>query len=212
MGDSFFRPTVALQATIHKEPLMGAADNNEAVALAAQAAAGDTHAQRRLVERLHRRVQSIALSILGNARDAEDATQVILMEILKCIGSFRGESLTGWSDRIAARTAIRHARQRRIHGLRFEATEDLDNLAWSKDTAYADADHARDLRDYLAQLPEARREVLVLRHMLDYSIDEIAELTEVSPNTVKDRLLHAREQMRRLIRRDRMMDQSRGGV
>jgi len=212
MGDSFFRPIVALQATIHKEPLMGTADNNEAVALAAQAAAGDTHAQRRLVERLHRRVQSIALSILGNALDAEDATQVILMEILKCIGSFRGESLTGWSDRIAARTAIRHARQRRIHGLRFEATENLDNLAWSKDAAYADADHARDLRDYLAHLPEARREVLVLRHMLDYSIDEIAELTEVSPNTVKDRLLHAREQMRRLIRRDRMIDQSRGNA
>jgi RNA polymerase sigma-70 factor (ECF subfamily) len=212
MGDSFFRPAFAFQATIHEEPLMGPADNNEAVALAAQAAAGDTHAQRRLVERLHRRVQSIALSILGNALDAEDATQVILMEILKSIGSFRGESLTGWSDRIAARTAIRHARQRRIHGLRFEATENLDNLAWSKDAAYADADHARDLRDYLAQLPEARREVLVLRHMLDYSIDEIAELTDVSPNTVKDRLLHAREQMRRLIRRDRMIDQSRGNA
>jgi RNA polymerase sigma-70 factor, ECF subfamily len=212
MGNSFFRPAAALQATIYCEPLMGAADNNEAVALAAQAAAGDTHAQRRLVERLHRRVQSIALSILGNALDAEDATQVILMEILKSIGSFRGESLTGWSDRIAARTAIRQARQRRIHGLRFEATESLDNLAWSRDATYADAGHAHDLRDYLAQLPEARREVLVLRHMLDYSIDEIADLTEVSPNTVKDRLLHAREQLRRLIRRDRMIDQSRGNA
>jgi RNA polymerase sigma-70 factor, ECF subfamily len=210
MTGFFFRPAGALQATIHEEPSMGAADNNEAVALAAQAAAGDTHAQSRLVERLHRRVQSIALSILGNALDAEDATQVTLMEILKSVGSFRGESLTGWSDRIAARTAIRYARQRRVHGLRFEATENLDNLNWSRDAAYADADHVHDLRDYLAQLPEARREVLVLRHMLDYSIDEIAELTEVSPNTVKDRLLHAREQLRRLIRRDRMIDQSRG--
>jgi RNA polymerase sigma-70 factor (ECF subfamily) len=54
--------------------------------------------------------------------------------------------------------------------------------------------------------------VLVLRHMLDYSIDDIAELTEVSPNTVKDRLLHAREQLRRLVRRDRMIDQSRGNA
>jgi RNA polymerase sigma-70 factor (ECF subfamily) len=188
---------------------MGATDNNEAVALAAQAAAGDMHAQRRLVERLHRRVQSIALSILGNALDAEDATQVILMEILKSAGSFRGESLTGWSDRIAVRTAIRHARQRRVHGLRFESTENLDDLAWSSDAAYADGDLARDLRDYLAQLPEARRVVLVLRHMLDYSIEDIAEVTEVSPNTVKDRLLHARQQLRRLIRRDRMIDQSR---
>lgn len=189
---------------------MGAADSNDSVALAALAAAGDTHAQSRLVERMHRRVQSIALSILGNALDAEDATQVSLMEILKSIGAFRGENLTGWSDRIAARTATRYARQRRIHGLRFEATQDLDTLDWSRDAAHADSDHVHDLRDYLAQLPEARREVLVLRHMLDYSIDEIALLTEVSPNTVKDRLLHAREQLRRLIRRDRMIAQSRG--
>jgi RNA polymerase sigma-70 factor (ECF subfamily) len=189
---------------------MSPADNNDAIALATKAAAGDTHAQRRLVERLHRRMQSIALSILGNALDAEDATQVILMEILKCVGSFRGESLTGWSDRIAVRTAVRHARQRRIHGLRFEAAENLDDLAWSRDSAGVEADLACDLRDYMAQLPEARREVLVLRHMLEYSIDDIAELTGVSPNTVKDRLLHAREQLRRLIRRDRMIDQSRG--
>jgi RNA polymerase sigma-70 factor (ECF subfamily) len=191
---------------------MGAAENNEALALAAQAAAGDRQAQRRLVERLHRRVQSIALSILGNALDAEDATQIILMEILKSAGSFRGENLTGWSDRIAVRTAIRHARQRRVHGLRFESTENLDVLAWSSDAALVDNDLARDLRDYLAQLPETRRVVLVLRHMLDYSIEDIAQATEVSPNTVKDRLLHARQELRRLIRRDRMIDQSRGNA
>jgi RNA polymerase sigma-70 factor (ECF subfamily) len=191
---------------------MGATDNNEALALAALAATGDPHAQRRLIERVHRRVQSIALSVLGNALDAEDATQVILMEILKSAGSFRGESLMGWSDRIAVRTAIRHARERRIHGLRFQSAEDLDALAWSSDAALVGADLARDLRAYLAQLPEARRVVLVLRHMLDYSIEDIAEATEVSPNTVKDRLLHARQQLRRMIRRDRMIDQSRGNA
>jgi RNA polymerase sigma-70 factor (ECF subfamily) len=189
---------------------MAAADNNEAVTLAALAAAGDRLAQRRLVDKLHRRVQSIALSILGNALDAEDATQVILMEILKSAGSFRGDSLLGWSDRIAVRTAMRHARQRRIHGLRYPPTEDLDNLVWSTDGSFTGADLSRDLRDYLAQLPEARRVVLVLRHMLDYSIEDIAELTEVSPNTVKDRLLHARQQLRRLMRRDHMVEQSRG--
>ncbi len=189
---------------------MSAAENHEAMALAAQAAAGDRHAQRLLVDRLHRRVQSIALSILGNALDAEDATQVILMEILRCAGSFRGESLAAWSNRIAVRTAIRHARQRRVHGVRFASTDDLEVLAWSCDSGFAETELAHDLRDYLAQLPDVRRVALVLRHMLDYSIEDIAELTEVSPNTVKDRLLRARQQLRRLIRRDRMIDQSRG--
>ena len=60
----------------------------------------------------------------------------------------------------------------------------------------------RPILDYLAELPETRRVALVLRHVMDYSIEEIAELTGVSPNTVKDRLLHAREQVRRNIRRE----------
>jgi DNA-directed RNA polymerase specialized sigma24 family protein len=43
---------------------------------------------------------------------------------------------------------------------------------------------------------------LVLRHVLGYSVEEIAELTEVSPNTVKDRLVQAREQVRKTLRRE----------
>jgi RNA polymerase sigma-70 factor (ECF subfamily) len=190
---------------------MAVRNEKEALSLADQAAAGDRSAQRQLVDRLHRRVQSIALSILGNALDAEDTTQVILMEILKSVGGFRGDNLFAWSDRIAVRTAIRHARQRRIRGLRFQSTEDIDDLPLSSDSFDpSEPDLSRDLRDYLTQLPEARRAALVLRHMMDYSIDEIAELTEVSPNTVKDRLLHARQQLRKLIRRDRLFDPSRG--
>jgi RNA polymerase sigma-70 factor, ECF subfamily len=190
---------------------MGVTDNNQMLALAGQAVAGDPSAQRQLIDHLRRRVQSIALSIMGNALDAEDCAQMILMEILKSLTSFRGESLFAWTDRIAARTAIRHARQSRIRRLRFEPTDNLDQLALPvvPDDAF-DPDLPRELRDYLAELPEARRVVLVLRHMMDYSVEEIADLTEVSPNTVKDRLLHARQQLRRAIRRDRMLAPSRG--
>jgi RNA polymerase sigma-70 factor, ECF subfamily len=190
---------------------MGVSDKNDVLALAGQAAAGDPRAQRQLVDQLHRRVQSIALSIMGNALDAEDCAQVILMEILRSLAAFRGDNLFAWSDRISVRTAMRHARQRRVRGLRFQSTDDLDELPLSSDsTDRFEQDLPRELREYLAQLPEARRVVLVLRHMMDYSVEEIAELTEVSPNTVKDRLLHARQQLRRAIRRDQMMDQSRG--
>jgi len=158
-------------------------------------------------------VQSIAVSIMGDMFDAEDCVQVIMMEILKSLASFRGENLFAWSDRIAARTAIRQARQRRIRGLRFQSTDELDELPMAMEEGQPfEPGLPRELREYLAQLPEARRVVLVLRHMLDYSIQDIAELTETSPNTVKDRLLHAREQLRRAIRRDQMTAQSRGNA
>jgi RNA polymerase sigma-70 factor (ECF subfamily) len=95
--------------------------------------------------------------------------------------------------------------------MRFQPTDDLDEVSLSPEPADTfEPDLPRELREYLAQLPESRRVVLVMRHMMDYTINEIAELTEVSPNTVKDRLLHARQQLRRAIRRDQMMDQARG--
>jgi len=62
---------------------------------------------------------------------------------------------------------------------------------------------ARPVTEYLDALPEPLRTVLVLRHVLDHSIEEIAETLGVSPNTVKDRLLRARERMRKLVRRER---------
>jgi len=183
----------------------------EAFELVSLAAAGDKRAQRDLVERLRRRVQSISLSIMGNVSDAEDTTQTVLMEILKSASSFRGESLFGWADRIAARTAIRQARQRRVRAMHFEARPDFDDIAAVGEPLDSHEGLPRRILDYLALLPDTRRVPLVLRHVLDYSIEEIAELTEVSPNTVKDRLLHGRSQIRRLVRRD-LTVQSMGGA
>ncbi len=188
---------------------MSTVTQNESLELVSAAAAGDSNAQRLLVERLRRRVHSIALSILGSALDAEDTTQAILMEILSSAGTFRGESLLGWADRIAARTAIRHARQRRMRSMQCEVRDDLENIGDASPAPNFDQ-FPKKMVEYLALLPETRRVAVVLRHVMDYSVEEIAEMTEVSPNTVKDRLLHGRAQLRRLIRRDLSLTRTTG--
>jgi RNA polymerase sigma factor (sigma-70 family) len=60
----------------------------------------------------------------------------------------------------------------------------------------------RAVEEYLAELPAARREVLVMKHTLGYTTEEIAELTDNPVGTVKDRLVAARKQLRKLITRD----------
>jgi RNA polymerase sigma-70 factor (ECF subfamily) len=168
--------------------------------LVSQALAGDATARRLIVEQLSRRVRGIALSILGNTADAEDATQSIFLELFQSLPSFKGENLLPWADRIAVRTAVRHARSRRVRSAR-DASVDPEELV--ADTA-SPADHQvpRAIIDYLSELPETRRVALVLRHVMGYSVEEIAELTEASPNTVKDRLHQAREQVRKTLRRE----------
>lgn len=170
--------------------------------LAALAGAGDPVSQQHLVTLLRPRVKGISLAILGHAADAEDATQTILLAVLESAASFRGGSLWAWADRIAVRTAVRHARQRRVRATHLDSQADPDALGSDADWSTSGHGLPRPILDYLTELPETRRTALVLRHVLDYSIEEIAAITETSPNTVKDRLLQARRQLRQGIRRD----------
>ncbi len=189
---------------------MNAASSNESLELVSLAAQGDVSAQRRLVEQLRPRMHSISLSILGSALDAEDTTQSILIEILSSAASFRGENLLGWADRIAARTAIRHARQRRMRAMQCDVRDDIETFGASSNLPDLERALPKTMVEYLATLPETRRVAVVLRHVMDYSVEEIAEMTDASVNTVKDRLLHGREQLRRLIRRDLGQKSTRG--
>lgn len=173
---------------------------DDASELVSRAAAGDPAAQRELVDQLSRRVRGIALSILGNKADAEDAMQAIFVELIRSLGTFRGGKLVSWADTIAVRTAVKHARHRRVRGAR-DAGVDPEVLA-SDPRPSARHEVPRPIIEYLAELPETRRVALVLRHVMGYSVEEIAELTGVSPNTVKDRLVTAREQVRKSLRRE----------
>jgi len=163
---------------------------------------GDTAAQDSLIVLVRRRVHMIALAIMRHGADAEDATQCALIEILGSAHTFRGGSLYAWADRIAVRTAARHARRRRVRAARIDVSADPERPGAASAPPPPEEGISRPILEYLFELPEARRTVLVLRHVMGYSIQEIAELTATSPNTVKDRLLQARRQVRRNIRRD----------
>jgi len=179
------------------------AERNTPLELAALDAAGNPSGREALVQRVGPRVRVIAVAILGNRADAEDAIQATWVEILTSTAAYRGENLNAWADRIAARTAMRHARQRRLRATRVDPESDLEMVQASAPVAtFPGHDLPRPLLDYLADLVEQRRLVLVMRHVLGYSIAEISELTEAPVNTVRDRLLQARAQLRRAIRRD----------
>jgi RNA polymerase sigma-70 factor, ECF subfamily len=168
-------------------------------------AGGDSHAQRVLAHRLAPRVQRIARRLLANTADADDAAQVSLMEILRSAASYREEaSIERWADRIAVRTALRHAREQRKRRFFLAGHAEAEDLHGQPDDGESGThEHTpRRLEEYLAELPRPRREVLVLKHALGYTTEEIAELTDKPVGTVKDRLVAARKQIRRLIMRE----------
>lgn len=173
------------------------------LSLMRRVAASDRHAQRVLAHRLAARVKRISQRLLRNRADADDASQLALIEILRSAATYKDiSSLERWADRITVRTVLRHAREQRRRIWQLGSMIDIDNIGAATEEEPVTPATPRAVEEYLSELPAARREVLVMKHSLGYTTEEIAELTDKPIGTVKDRLVAARKQLRKLIVRD----------
>ncbi|WP_143309216.1 RNA polymerase sigma factor [Chitinophaga vietnamensis] len=77
--------------------------NNEAIALlVSRAIQGDTTALNHLLEAIRKDIYNLSFRMTGDPENASDATQEILLRILKSIGTFRGgSSFETWVYRVA---------------------------------------------------------------------------------------------------------------
>lgn len=176
-----------------------------------RAAEGDARAQAWLARRVLTRVRKVARALSRHAADADDAAQLSLMEVLRSARTYRGEStLEAWAGRIAVRTTMRHLRREK------RKTESVVNtptcVAMIRPASALAETLPRDVRHYLDQLPEPQRDAIVLHHALGYSLDEIADMEGVSPNTVKSRLRLGGAALKKLVRRDRKIGVRSGGL
>jgi RNA polymerase sigma-70 factor, ECF subfamily len=184
-------------------PLVSLAPDPPAVAdarLMQRVACHDKQAQREVAERLAPRVRRLCKALIEDSADADDAAQQALVEILQSAGTFQAEGrLEGWADTVTARTALRHAKKIRARRSIFEQVAQPERIASIVGDLRNKSATPRQLEGYLAQLSAEKRESFVLKHALGYTVDEIAALTDSPRGTVKDRLIAARRQLRKLI-------------
>jgi RNA polymerase sigma-70 factor (ECF subfamily) len=169
------------------------------------AAQGDQAAKRDLVNLVIDQVRRTISYLARPNREAEDLSQLALIQILRSAGSFRGEcTLKYWADRIAVRTAMKQFRKR-------QRRERLGAASWEPPPAVSDQEVDVDvdaikvrarLGDLLDKLSEERRTAVVLHHVQGYVIAEIAAMTGAPVNTVRDRLRVGRKQLRKRILAD----------
>lgn len=175
----------------------------EDVRLMQLVAEGDPRARRLLANRLVDRARRVALHILGDPHEADDAAQQALLTILRSAASYQGHgSLERWASRIMVRGCLRYARRVRARG---EVDDEAVTLSTKAEPVDADALRERVPRpvvEYLGELPESQRHALVLRYGLDLSIAEIAEEVGIKEATVRYRLGAGLRRMRASIRRD----------
>ncbi|AUX26479.1 ECF family RNA polymerase sigma factor [Sorangium cellulosum] len=168
-----------------------------------RAGAGDAAAQAWLMTQVISRVRRIARAFVRTSADADDAAQLALLAILESAATYRGEAaVEAWARRIAVRTVLRYARQQRRDGAPVAPESAIDEELVDTPRQRPGEALPREVREYLDGLPEAQRDVIILHHALEYSIEEIAGMTEVSPDTVKSRLRLGIGALRKQVRQD----------
>jgi RNA polymerase sigma factor (sigma-70 family) len=169
---------------------------------------GNEGAFEQLLKKHKSRVYSTIYLIVKDKYIAEDLFQETFIKAIKTIklGRYNEEGkFLPWILRIAHNMAIDHFRkQKRYPTIVMEdGSPVFNNLEFSEDSfesAQIKEDSHKALRDCINQLPEAQKEVLIKRHYMDLSFQEIAEEAGVSINTALGRMRYALINLRKMMK------------
>jgi RNA polymerase sigma-70 factor (ECF subfamily) len=165
---------------------------------------GDSLAIERLVQTHERDVYRLALSILDDPDEAEDATQEVFLAALRALDSFRGSaSLKTWLFRITINVCRSRLGRRRRLGRLQQVLQSLfrgDQPQPESEAMQHESDAA--LWRAVRTLNDKHRIPIILRYYHDLPAADIAEMLGVPVGTVHSRLNHAREQLRTLLKEE----------
>src|SRR6204780_2169453 len=149
----------------------------------------------RLVGEFRPKLHRYCARMTGNAVDGEDIVQDALMKALAALPSVGAvDNPEGWLFRIAHNTALDFLR-RRARGPMMEHDEALEMIA-APDSPDHDHEAATiSLRTFM-RLPALQRSAVILKDVLDHSMEEVASITGASEAAAKSALQRGRVRLR----------------
>jgi RNA polymerase sigma-70 factor (ECF subfamily) len=172
--------------------------------------AGNTHEFHDLIRPHERSVFVMALSLLHNDADAEDAAQEAFLKAFRNLASFRGDSKFGtWLISITlneARSRLRSGKTMKMESLD-EAPGEQGHVSpallrdWREIPSEAlERKEVRSLvQEAITDLPLIYREVFVLRDVEELSVNQSAEALGITVASVKVRLHRARMMLQKKL-------------
>ena len=169
---------------------------------------GNDEAMSVLIDRHKSRIFTTIYLIVKDKFIAEDILQDVF---IKTINIFKNKKYNEqgkflpWILRIAHNQAIDHFRkERRNPKITLADGSDIFNcLKFSEDFTESEnlsLGTKNHLKKIIQSLPDKQREVLVMRHYMDMSFQEISEATNVSINTALGRMRYALIALRKKIK------------
>jgi RNA polymerase sigma-70 factor (ECF subfamily) len=158
---------------------------------------GDVEAFGTLIERYQRPVFNTVLHMLGNADDAQEVCQQAFMKAFEHLASFdRQRKFFSWIYRVAINESINHLKARKPHD---ELDEHLQHPRANPAERFEELEVWVDLHEAIMNLDPNYRAVIILRHFVHLTYDEVADILKIPEKTVKSRLFTARQQLREAL-------------
>ena len=158
---------------------------------------GDKAAFERVMSQCERRVLRVALRLLNNPQDAQDAVQEVFLRLYKHLGDLdETRGYEAWLFRVTVNVCRDIARSRRHRSI---GLAEVPEPASRQPDAYHDAERAQRreiVRKGLSCLGEKERAALVLRDVEGLSTEEVAAILGSSENTVRSQISTARVKLR----------------
>ncbi len=151
------------------------------------------------------------LSRLTNPHEAEDITQEVFEKVNRSLRNFKGESkLSTWLYRIATNTAIDRMRTPSFKRS-FESTSHEDAIGGEDrnvwlgqkktltDQTFIRKEMSECVREFIDKLPSDYKTVILLSELEGFKNAEIADVLQISLDTVKIRLHRARAKLKTVL-------------
>ncbi len=172
--------------------------------LVSTAKEGDKKALEELVLKIQDKIYGLALRMLYNPSDAEDASQEILLKIITHLGTFREESsFSTWMYRVAANHLLtmrkRRAEREAMSFEEYEKSLDLRSAVdWQESQSetlqhlFVEEIRISCLQGVLLCLDREHRLAFLLVDVFDVSSEQGATILEITPAAFRKRLSRAR--------------------
>jgi RNA polymerase sigma-70 factor, ECF subfamily len=192
-----------------REAMTAVFESRDEAQMIASILAGNTHEFHNLIQPYERSVYSMALSMLQNEADAEDAAQEAFLKAFRNLEKFRGEAkFSTWLISITLNEARSRLRQKKT-----AKTESLDEL---NEGGHVSPALLRDWREIPSEVLERRevrvmlqhaitdlpliyREIFLLRDFEELSVNQSAEALGISVAAAKVRLHRARMMLQKKL-------------
>ncbi|MDE0681333.1 MAG: sigma-70 family RNA polymerase sigma factor [Candidatus Poribacteria bacterium] len=166
---------------------------------------GDQDAFTTIVNKYQKSVHALVWRKIGDFHIAEEITQDVFLKVYKRLSTLkRRDHFPGWLYVIATRRCIAWLRKKQLPTKSLDAmsTVQLEELCYTQyevnrceETAI---EHRSELvKRLLQKLPESERTVVTLYYLAEMTGEEISMFLGVSPNTVRSRLLRARQRLKK---------------